>query len=222
MTKHLAPSILSADFTRLGEGFSDIAQGGATYVHLDVMDGHFVPNISFGIPVVESLRKFADQNGINMVFDAHLMIANPKNYITPFAKVGADIITFHYEACQNADEAAQIIQMIRGEGKKAGIAINPDTPVEAVKNLLPGVDMALIMSVVPGFGGQGFIQHTLEKARQIRSWFPNLDIQMDGGVNLSNIQEVAENGVNIIVVGSAIFNHKDVAAKTREFVDLIM
>ncbi|MCL2621105.1 MAG: ribulose-phosphate 3-epimerase [Defluviitaleaceae bacterium] len=222
---HLAPSILSADFTRLGEGFTAIAEGGATYVHLDVMDGHFVPNISFGIPVVESLRKFADKNGINMVFDAHLMIDNPKEYIKPFADAGADLITFHCEACTSAGEAVEIINLIRKEGKRVGIAINPDTPSEALKDLLPQIDMALVMSVVPGFGGQGFIEHTLDKARTIRKWSDEqglpLDIQMDGGVNLDNIQTVAGAGVNIIVVGSAIFAHEDVTAKTREFINLI-
>lgn len=224
---HLAPSILSANFARLGDGFVATHQGGATHVHLDVMDGHFVPNISFGIPVVESLRKFADQMDIDMIFDAHLMIANPKKYVKPFADAGADIITFHYEVCENAEEALEIVKLIHKEGKKAGIAINPHTPAQVLKPILAAIDMVLIMSVVPGFGGQGFMAHTLDKARQIRNWAVEqglqgvLDIQMDGGINLDNIQTVVQAGVNIIVVGSAIFSHENVIDKTREFVNII-
>ncbi|MCL2236271.1 MAG: ribulose-phosphate 3-epimerase [Defluviitaleaceae bacterium] len=223
--KALAPSILSANFTNLATAITETAEGGATYLHLDVMDGHFVPNISFGIPIVQSLRSFADENALNLTFDAHLMIANPKSYIKPFADAGADLITFHYETCENAEEARGIISLIRGEGKRVGVAINPHTHEDVLKPLLPEIDMALVMSVVPGFGGQGFMPHTLDKARKIRGWADEqnlpLNIQMDGGINLDNIKTVADAGANIIVVGSAIFAHEDITAKTREFVDKI-
>ncbi|MDR2167131.1 MAG: ribulose-phosphate 3-epimerase [Clostridiales bacterium] len=213
----LAPSILSADFSRLGEQIEALARGGAEYLHLDVMDGHFVPNISFGVPVVASLRKEAERRGLNLIFDAHLMIAEPAKFVAPFAEAGADIITFHMETCENVDEARKIIDSIRTQNKKAGVAINPDTPIEPLLRLANHIDMALIMSVNPGFGGQGFIARTLEKARILRNHAPNLDIQMDGGINLENFERVLESGVNIVVVGSAILSRSDIEAATSAY-----
>jgi ribulose-phosphate 3-epimerase len=214
----LAPSILSADFARLGEQMAALARGGAKYLHLDVMDGHFVPNISFGIPVVASLRKEAERLGLKPVFDAHLMIADPAAYIESFAQAGADIITFHMEVCENIGEARKIIDLIHAQNKKAGVAINPGTPVSPLLELADYINMALIMSVNPGFGGQSFIPSALDKARTLRQHAPNLDIQMDGGINLQNLQAVINSGTNIIVVGSALLNQPDLEAATQSLV----
>ncbi|MCL2753372.1 MAG: ribulose-phosphate 3-epimerase [Defluviitaleaceae bacterium] len=214
----LSPSVLSADFAQLGEGLQAIASGGAKYIHLDVMDGHFVPNISFGIPVIASLRKEAEKLGLNLIFDTHLMIADPAKYIKDFANAGSDIITFHIEACESPDHAVQIAKNIHSLGKKAGIAINPHTSINAISSIAHIFDMALVMSVVPGFGGQGFIAETLEKTRYLRKNFPNLDIQMDGGISHENLQIVLDAGANIIVVGSAIFGKSDVTTETKSYV----
>ena len=212
----LAPSILSADYALLGQQLDDVANGGADYIHLDVMDGHFVPNISIGIPIVQSLRKQS-----NLVFDVHLMVDNPKEFVARFAQAGADIITFHIEACKSSEEVYEIIGMIKAAGKKVGLALRPDTALGAVLEFVPHVDMVLIMSVMPGFGGQDFIAESLDKARELRDYVDgpgyNLDIQMDGGINFANVRDVLEAGVNVVVVGSAIFDHSNIHAAAKKF-----
>ena len=212
----LAPSILSADYALLGQQLDAVAKGGADYVHLDIMDGHFVPNISIGVPVVESLRKQS-----KLVFDVHLMVENPKAFIEQFAKAGADIITFHIESCSDTAEVCEIIGMIKDAGKKAGLALRPDTELQKIFEFVPHVEMILIMSVMPGFGGQDFIVESLEKARELRDYARksglDLDIQMDGGINFSNVRDVINSGVNVVVVGSAIFGHANIHAVTKGF-----
>ena len=212
----LAPSILSADFSLLGQQLDEVAKGGADYVHLDVMDGHFVPNISMGFPVVQSLRKQS-----KLVFDVHLMVENPKAFIMRFARAGADIITFHVESCDSPEEVYEIISLIKSEGKKTGLALRPETPLQAVLEFVRHVDMVLIMSVNPGFGGQDLIIESLDKARQLRDYAdgsrPDLDIQMDGGINFENVRDVVKSGVNVVVVGSAIFSQPNIRAATKEF-----
>ena len=212
----LAPSILSADYSLLGQQIDEMTKGGADYIHIDVMDGHFVPNISIGFPIVQSLRKKSD-----LVFDVHLMIDNPKDYVVRFAQAGADIITFHIECCADAAEVHEIIDMVKAAGKKVGLALRPDTPLEGILEFVQHVDMVLIMSVNPGFGGQGLIQESLAKARKLRNYANDngytLDIQMDGGINPSNIQDVLEAGVNVVVVGSAIFDHANIQAATKQY-----
>ena len=213
----LAPSILSADFARMGDQLEAIAEGGAKYVHLDIMDGHFVPNISFGIPVVASLKNEVFNRGLNLIFDVHLMISNPEGYAKTFVEAGADIITIHYEACKDDTNTGRIIDMIKYYGVQVGLAINPDTPVERVFPFVDKIDMALIMSVRPGFGGQSFIGTSLDKARTLREYAPELDIQMDGGINLENFRDVVNAGANVVVAGSAIFHEADIVAATQAF-----
>ena len=212
----LAPSILSADFSLLGHQMDIITKAGADYMHIDVMDGHFVPNISIGFPVIQSLRKQA-----GLVFDVHLMVDNPKAFISQSAQAGADIITFHVEACDDTDEVYEIINMIKAAGRKAGLALRPDTPLQRVLEFVPYVDMVLIMSVMPGFGGQDFIAESLDKTRSLREYATDsghsLDIQIDGGINFANVREVIESGVNVVVVGSAIFSHSNIYAATKKF-----
>jgi len=212
----LAPSILSADYAILGQQLDAITKGGADYIHLDIMDGHFVPNISFGFPIVQSLRKQSD-----LVFDVHLMVENPKDFVVRFAQAGADIITFHVETCANAAEVYEAINMIKASGKKAGLALRPDTALAEVLEFVPHVDMMLIMSVMPGFGGQDFIAESLGNARELREYADklglDLDIQMDGGINFSNVRNVLESGVNVVVVGSAILNHANICAAAKKF-----
>jgi len=211
----LAPSILSADYNSLGMQLEAVTKGGADYVHLDVMDGHFVPNLSMGFPIIQSLRK---QSGL--VFDVHLMVENPKEFIARFAQAGADIITFHVESCADADEVYEIISMIKATGKKAGLALRPDTALATIFEFVPHVDMVLIMSVMPGFGGQDFIANSLDKARELREYVDGpgykLDIQMDGGINFANVRDVLEAGVNVVVMGSAIFGHSNIHAATKK------
>ncbi|MCL2168790.1 MAG: ribulose-phosphate 3-epimerase [Defluviitaleaceae bacterium] len=221
MKNILSPSILSADFAKMGDELAAIAKGGAQYVHLDVMDGHFVPNISFGAFVVAALKKDAARNGINLAFDVHLMICDPKTYVKPFVDAGADLIVFHYEACAHDEERTEIIDLIRSYGVKAGLAISPDTPVDALIKFCTQIDMALIMSVYPGFGGQSFIPAALDKARALRSAAPMLDIQMDGGIALSNLQDVLDSGVNVVVVGSAIFSKPDIVSTTEKYMEVL-
>ena len=202
----LAPSILSADFARLLEDVKKVEKAGCEYLHIDVMDGHFVPNITLGPAIVKSLRK-----DVNMVFDAHLMIENPDNYIKEFADAGCDIIVVHQEACTHLHRT---IQNIKSHGVKAGVALNPDTPIETIKYVLEDVDMVLLMSVNPGFGGQSYIPVVTKKIKELRALIDemglDIDIEVDGGVKPSNISEVVNAGANVIVAGSAIFNAGDI------------
>ena len=198
----LEPSILSADFARLLEDVKKVEKAGCEYLHIDVMDGHFVPNITLGPGIVKSLRK-----DVNMVFDAHLMIENPDNYIKEFADAGCDIIVVHQEACTHLHRT---IQNIKSHGIKAGVALNPATPIETIKYVLQDVDMVLLMSVNPGFGGQSYIPVVTEKIKELKALIDemnlDIDIEVDGGVKPSNIAEVVNAGANVIVAGSAIFN----------------
>jgi ribulose-phosphate 3-epimerase len=207
----LAPSILSADFARLLEDVKKVENAGCEYLHIDVMDGHFVPNITLGPGIVKSLRK-----DVNMVFDAHLMIENPDAYIKDFVDAGADLITVHQEACIHLHRT---IQNIKSYNIKAGVAINPATSIESIKHVLPLVDMVLIMTVNPGFGGQSFIESMLDKIKELKEIIDkqnlNIDIQVDGGVKPDNIKKVVEAGANIIVAGSAIFNSDDIESTVK-------
>lgn len=199
----LAPSILSADFARLLEDVKKVENAGCEYLHIDVMDGHFVPNITIGPLVVKALKK----ENINMVFDVHLMIENPDNYIDEFVKSGADLITVHEEACTHLHRT---LQNIKSKGIKAGVSLNPATPIENIYYVLEQLDMVLIMSVNPGFGGQSFIEPMLEKIQKLKQIIDKkglkIDIQVDGGIKPNNIKKVKEAGANIFVAGSAIFN----------------
>lgn len=214
----LSPSILSCDFTELGTAISAIDNAGAQYVHIDVMDGHFVPNISLGIPVVKSIRNITDR-----LLDVHLMIENPENYIDAFAEAGADIITIHAEATNHLDRA---IGMIHEAKCVAGVALNPATPVSVLKYVLPKIDMVLLMSVNPGFGGQKFIPYTYDKLRDLNELTEELDvnpdIEIDGGVNLNNAGKLLDSGANILVAGSAVFSDDDsVEDNVRAFLELM-
>lgn len=212
----LAPSILSADFNVLGEQIQTVAKAGAQYIHVDVMDGIFVPSISYGMPVIKSVRKSTDA-----VFDVHLMITEPVRYIRDFVDSGADIITVHVEACKDIDET---IRDIKTCGVRAAVAINPETPVDKIMPYLDDIDMALVMSVHPGFGGQKFIPDVLDKVRIIRSYYRDnnmdKDIEIDGGINFDNLPEVLEAGANVIVAGSSVYRG-DAAANTKKFLELM-
>lgn len=214
---YLAPSVLSADFSTLGKDIAVVASAGAELIHLDVMDGKFVPNISFGAPVISSVRKIT-----NAIFDVHLMIEEPIRYLNDFVKAGADIITVHYEACT---DAANTLQEIHKAGLKAGLAISPDTPVSVLKPFLKEVDMILIMSVHPGFGGQSFIEESLNKIKDTRSMLQECGrddvwIEVDGGIGTANITKVKDAGANVFVAGSAVFKG-DMVANTKQLLALI-
>lgn len=211
----LAPSILAADFSKLGEEVKKVAEAGAEYIHLDVMDGAFVPSISFGMPVIEKLRGCTDK-----VFDVHMMVEEPGRYVQDMKKAGADLICVHQEACVHLDRT---INQIKEAGCKVGVALNPATPVETLSCILDQVDMFLIMSVNPGFGGQKFIPYTVEKIKKLRKMLDdaglNTDIQVDGGVSAANVRTLIEAGANVFVAGSAVFKN-DAAANTKEFIEI--
>ncbi len=204
----IAPSILSADFSRLGDDIQAVDRAGADYIHIDVMDGHFVPNITIGPLVVNALRKVTDKP-----LDVHLMIENPDLYIPEFAKAGADIITVHQEAVPHVHRTVQLIKSL---GKKAGVSLNPATPVETLNVILDELDLVLVMSVNPGFGGQGFIPSALDKIRALRQLITQrglaTELEVDGGVKIDNIAEVVAAGADVLVAGSAVFNTANYAA----------
>ena len=211
----IAPSILSADFSRMGEEVRSLEENGADIIHCDVMDGVFVNNITFGIKMVEDIRKTTA-----LPLDCHLMIVNPEKYVERFAKAGADIITVHFEACQ--DNLAQVLRRIKSAGVKCGAVINPDTSVEKIKNEILLCDMVLVMSVFPGFGGQKFIPSALDKLREIRAIIDasgkDIDLEIDGGVTSENVAEIKAAGANVIVAGSAVFkadNRAEMIEKLR-------
>lgn len=212
----LAPSILSADFNCLGEDIKAVKDAGAKYLHIDVMDGMFVPSISYGMPLIKSIRKNTD-----LVFDVHLMINDPDRYIEDFAKSGADIITVHTETCNHLDRT---IQCIKENGCKAGVAVNPSTPLNVLKHVLDKVDMILIMSVNPGFGGQTYIDYSTEKIKELKDILNKkgltTDIEVDGGVNIHNIKKILDAGANIIVAGSAVFKG-DKEKNVKAFLEVI-
>lgn len=204
---NLAPSILSADFCNLGAQVKTVEETNTEFLHIDIMDGSFVPNISFGFPVIKALRKNS-----KMIFDVHLMIENPSKYIDEFVNCGADIITFHYEAERHIDRT---VNYIKNKGCKVGIALNPATPVSVLKNILPSLDMVLIMSVNPGFGGQSFIEYSIDKIQEVKNLAKklnkqNLLIEVDGGVDTHNIKSIIEAGANVLVAGSAVFRENKI------------
>ncbi|MCM2588655.1 ribulose-phosphate 3-epimerase [Rossellomorea marisflavi] len=201
----IAPSILSADFSKLGEDIREVEAGGADYIHVDVMDGHFVPNITLGPPIVKAIRPIT-----GLPLDVHLMISEPAKYVDAFADAGADYITVHVEADPHIHRT---IQLIKNRGVKAGVVLNPGTASELIKPLIADIDMVLLMTVNPGFGGQAFIPSVVTKIKEIRKWAdemnPALEIEVDGGINPETIAVCAEAGADVFVAGSAIYNQSD-------------
>ena len=203
----ISPSVLAADFSKLGDEMKKVELAGAQYIHLDVMDGVFVPNISFGAPVISAVRKSS-----SAVFDVHLMITDPQRYIDDFVKAGADIITIHYESC---DDPASVVKYIKSKGVRAAVSVKPATPVDVLYPMLKELDMVLIMTVEPGFGGQKLIPETVGKVTELRQYADangiEIDIEVDGGVTPENVSTLVAAGANVIVAGSAIFKAEDPA-----------
>lgn len=208
----VAPSILSADFSQLANEIVKIEKAGADWVHIDVMDGHFVPNLTFGAPVVAAIRKVTQ-----LPFDVHLMVSNPQDLIDPFIKAGADILTIHAET---APHLHRLIQTIKEHGKKAGVSLNPSTPLSVIEDILPDVDMVLIMSVNPGFGGQKFIPGAIEKIARLKAQIDerklSIDIEVDGGINEITARQVVAAGANILVAGSAVYGAQDIVQAIKD------
>ncbi|ONI48132.1 ribulose-phosphate 3-epimerase [Candidatus Epulonipiscioides saccharophilum] len=206
---HLAPSILSANFLNLGADLDEMENAGVKYIHVDIMDGHFVPNISFGSPVIKSIAPHIKGN-----IDVHLMVTNPEDYIDQYVKLGAKIITVHYEACTHLN---RVISTIKKNGILAGIAINPATPVNLLVDIIDSIDLVLVMSVDPGFGGQEFITHALTKIEQVRELSSTILIEVDGGINLHNVKQIINSGANLIVAGSSVFENGKINDNVKNF-----
>lgn len=214
----LAPSILAADFSQLGSNINDALDGGAKWIHCDIMDGHFVPNISFGPGIVKAAKKSAPQAFI----DVHMMIENPDTYVEDYVEAGADLITVHYETCPHLHRS---IQHIKKFGLMAGVVVNPATPLEAIEPMFPDVDLVLVMSVNPGFGGQSFIESSYDKLTKLANMREegghSFLIQVDGGVNVRNIRKIADAGADILVSGNTVFSAENISVRVKELIEKI-